>query len=488
MRSINRRAFLKGAAATAGAVALGGPFRGFVRLTAAAGSAPSFRGLRAIADERDGIVRLWLPEGFQYRSFHDTEFTNTLTDGTILPGRHDGMGAFAGPNGNSILIRNHEINGPGAPFGDPADAYDGMTRSGTTTVEVTPTGEVVNAFTSLNGTQMNCSGGQMPWGSWITCEETVNGPDVGPDFTGASNVALEQRHGFIFEVPVDGVSNRQPLTSAGRFAHEAVAFDPVEGNLYLTEDNFGFPSGFYRYVPSTNPMDSGALDNNGQLQMLAVKGHPNIDLAADQPRRATYEVEWVDIDDPNPTFPYTPGQTAPTSNNDAIVYVGNQGFAQGGAYFSRLEGSAYDNGVVYFCATQGGGPAETSFGPIADGYGNGTGQIWAYRTGDQTLQLLYQSPGAATLDFPDNVTTSPRGTLILCEDNVNDNYLRGLTRGGQLFDVALNRVVSRTGATRFNDEFAGSTFSPDGKTLFVNIQATNGMSIAIWGPWTRLGV
>src|ERR687892_256716 len=136
-----------------------------------------------------------------------------------------------------------------------------------------------------------------------------------------------------------------------------------------------------------------------------------------------------------------------------------------------------------------GATAESSFGPIADGYGNGSGQIWAYHTNSDTLQLLYQSPGAATLDFPDNVTTSPRGTLILCEDNVNDNYLRGLTRGGQLFDVALNRLVSQlNGAPRFNDEFAGSTFSPDGETLFVNIQASRGISYAIWGPWTTLGV
>ena len=79
--------------------------------------APNLRDLRAIPDLRDGQVRLWLPEGFQYRSFHDTEFPTVLNDGTALPGRHDGMGAFPGPNGNVMLVRNHEINNPGAPFG-----------------------------------------------------------------------------------------------------------------------------------------------------------------------------------------------------------------------------------------------------------------------------------------------------------------------------------------------------------------------------------
>jgi secreted PhoX family phosphatase len=495
MRQVDRRAFLRGAAATAGAAVLAGPFQGFVaRAAMAANNSPSFRTLGPVPDERDGVVRLWLPERFHYRSFHDTEVflpdypPVVLDDGTLLPGRHDGMGAFPAQNGNVILVRNHELPNPGAPFG-PGTPYDTQGRGGTTTVEVTPFGEVLEAFTSLNGTQMNCSGGPMPWGSWITCEETINGPDVGPDFTGVSNVPLQQRHGFIFEVPAGGQSNRQPLTAAGRFAHEAVAFDPVEGILYLTEDNFGFPSGFYRYIPSANPMDTGFLDNEGRLQMLAVVGRPNIDLAAEQRRRATYEVQWVDIADPAPTFPYTPGEPAPTTNNDALIYVSSQGFDQGAAYFSRLEGCVYDNGVVYFCSTQGGGPAETSFGPIADGYGNGTGQIWAYRIREGTLQLIYQSPGADVLDFPDNVTTSKRGTLVLCEDNVNDNFMRGLSRGGRLFDIALNRLVNKaTGASRFNDEFAGSTFSPSGETLFANIQANNGMTFAIWGPWRTLGV
>ena len=86
------------------------------------------------------------------------------------------------------------------------------------------------------------------------------------------------------------------------------------------------------------------------------------------------------------------------------------------------------------------------------------------------------------------VTQPRRGTLILCEDNTQDNYVRGLTRGGKIFDIALNRLVSNTGADRSGDEFAGSTFSPDGETLFVNIQASRGISYAIWGPWEKIGV
>ena len=487
---MSRRALLRGGAgAVAGAAVLGGPFKGFVALAeGAARRGPDFRSLRPIPDERDGRVRLHLPDGFQYRSFHDTEATVTLGDGTTLPGRHDGMGAFPGPGGNVLLVRNHEINGPATPFG-PGTPYDSRAGGGTTTTLVTRLGEVLEDYTSLNGTQMNCSGGRMPWGSWISCEETVNGPDVGPDFTGVSNVALTKPHGFVFEVPAGGQSDREPITNAGRFAHEAAAFDPQDGIVYLTEDNFAFPSGLYRYVPQDNPLRTGRLDNGGRLQMLAVDGIPKADLAAEQPDGAKFAATWVDIDDPAPVFPYTPGVSAPTPNDTALVHVGRQGFEEGAAGFSRLEGAVYDNNVVYFCSTQGGGPPQQGTSDPAQGWGNGFGQVWGYHTRSGVLRLIYQSPGRDTLDFPDNVTTrGGRNTLVLCEDNVDDNYLRGLTHSGHLFDIALNRLVSATGAARFNDEFAGATFSPDGHTLFVNIQASRGLTFAIWGPWDRLGV
>jgi uncharacterized protein len=484
MTRIDRRTFLTGTA-VAGGAALAGPFAGFVAGPVAAAPNPT---LGPIPDMRDGQVRLWLPSGFEYRSFHDTEQEVVLDDGTVLPGRHDGMAAFRGNRGSVLLVRNHEINNPTLPFGDASQAYDAMAGGGTTTTEVTRFGEVLSARTSLNGTQMNCSGGRMPWGSWITCEETINGPDVGPDFTGVSNVPLKQRHGFIFEVPARSESDREPITAAGRFAHEAVAFDPRHGVLYLTEDNFGFPSGLYRYIPRRHPLDVGRLVNQGRLQMLAVKGTPSADLAAAQPDGARYRVTWVDIDDPDPTFPFTPGQAAPTTNDTALNHVGNQGRAQGAAWFSRLEGAVYDRGTIYFCSTQGGGPAEPGTSDTVQGWGNGSGQIWAYDISSERLRLVFQSPGPDTLDFPDNVTTSKRGTIILCEDNVNDNFVRGLRPNGKLWDIALNRLVSSTGTPRFNDEFAGATFDPDGHTLFVNIQASRGMSFAIWGPWHKIGV
>jgi secreted PhoX family phosphatase len=491
MAGLSRRTFLQGGiGAAAGAAALAGPFQGFLARAAAA-PPPLDVPLGPVPDQRDGTtVRLWLPAGFNYRSFHDTEQTVTLNDGTVLPGRHDGMAAFRGPNGKVILVRNHEVNGPTPAFG-PGQPYDPNTGGGTTTTVVDLFGNVQSAVTSLNGTQMNCSGGRMPWGSWITCEETVNGPDVGADFTGASNVTLTQRHGFLFEVPANGQSNRMPITKAGRFAHEAVAFDPAAGILYQTEDNFGFPSGFYRYIPKRNPMQTGRLDNEGRLQMLAVRGKPNFDLAAAQPEQASCRVTWVDIDDPDPSFPYTPGAPAPTTNNDALNYVGNQGRAKGAAYFSRLEGCVFSNGKVYFCSTQGGGPAEPTLSDTVQGWGNGSGQIWAYDCRREVLTLVYQSPGPDVLDFPDNVTVRKnRGTLVLCEDNVNDNYLRGLTPDGRLSNIALNRLVSSLpgNAPRFNDEFAGATFDPSGHTLYVNIQASRGLTYAIWGPWGKIGV
>jgi uncharacterized protein len=489
---LDRRGFLRCGAA-AGAVVAAGPFQGFVASAAGAtGLAGVQPPLVPVPDLRDGVVRLWLPDGFQYRSFHDNSTGATLSDGTALPGRHDGMSAFGAHGGNVVLVRNHEVNGPGDAFATGAPTYDPMARGGTTTSVVDLQGHVWWAAASLVGTQMNCAGGPMPWGAWVTCEETVNGPDVFDDFTRGSdppttyeqNAQLTKPHGFIFEVPAYSGASAHPVTHAGRFAHEAVALDRNSGWLYMTEDDFGFPSGFFKYIPPVHPHHARRIEDGGTLWMLAIRGKPNIDLSARLPVGLRLPVDWVRIEDPAPSFPMSGG--TPTVVNDAAIhYVAEQGWAQGAAYFSRLEGAAFDRGTVYFCSTQGGGDPEDPdiSTPRSSGYGKGFGQIWAFHPRWQVLELLYQSPGRDVLDFPDNVTVSKRGAVVLCEDSTDFNYLRLLSPDGQLRDFAVNQIANRT-----NEEFAGATFSPGGDTLYVNIQASQGLSLAIWGPWHEIGV
>jgi len=49
-----------------------------------------------------------LPEGFSYQII--SRQGEEMTDGFLVPAAHDGMAAFAGPDGLTILVRNHEVN------------------------------------------------------------------------------------------------------------------------------------------------------------------------------------------------------------------------------------------------------------------------------------------------------------------------------------------------------------------------------------------
>ncbi|MCF2527962.1 alkaline phosphatase PhoX [Yinghuangia soli] len=474
---MERRSFLTRSAAVTGAALVAGPFQGLVAHADSGGArrGPGFGALRPVPDGTDGVVRLQLPKGFTYRSFGVAG--ETMSDGVPTPGRHDGMAAFPGRHGGTVLVRNHEVPGISPAFGNTADAYDASCGGGTTTLTLDRRGRLVDHRVSLNGTVMNCSGGPMPWGAWVTCEESVDGPEVVSPFPGQDNTKLTRKHGYLFEVPLDRKAKREPIRNAGRFQHEAAAFDPVSGAVFLTEDNFVAPCGFYRYLPPVHPMKAGRLLDGGKLQMLAVRGKPNAALQLGHERGTTYDVDWVDIPNPDPSF--APG----TSWFVASAAVSSQGLAAGAAMFSRLEGATYCNGTVYFCSTQGGATAPGDELPPVPypRFGEGRGQVWAYDVRRKRLRLVYESPHSQVLDLPDNIACSPSGTLILCEDGDGDNYLRGVTTSGALYDLA--KLV--VGAGDDDAEFAGATFSADGETMFVNMQALVGRTFAIRGPWDR---
>lgn len=457
----SRRHFLRSSARVAGAAILAPSLAGLVARSRGVlpddRTAPAWRragpGEGGYGPLRPAGPELALPEDFVYTVV--SRAGQPMTDGNPTPNAFDGMAAFPLPNGNIRLIRNHENRDAARDAqvkGDPGTAYDPRAGGGTTSLELrldrNGVPRLVRDFISLNGTIVNCAGGPTPWGSWLSCEESTEDLRDG----------WMKNHGYVFEVPAlaEGPVEAVPLTAMGRFVHEAVAVDPRTGIVYETEDRL--VAGFYRFIP----VRPGVLRDGGRLQMLAVDGRPNFDTARGQTVGEILAAHWVDVPDPDPGY---------TWSDSAGVFA--QGFDRGGARFARLEGCWWGDGGVYFHATNGGDAR--------------VGQVWHYRPTTPEggeLVLVFESPSPDVLDYPDNVTVSPRGGIVICEDGGGDQYLRGLTPAGAIFDFGRN-LLNR-------DEFAGACFSPDGRILFVNITGSTrdagtsqGVTLAIRGPWER---
>lgn len=461
MSQSSRRSFLQSAAT----FSLAASFHSFLGKVATAGNSYRINGygpLRPTADETTGIKLLNLPEGFRYRSFSWTG--DLMADGNPTPADHDGMGVIGEQDGILTLVRNHELKAMTVPFGTEDIQYDVNAGGGCAALKFdSKTGEWLEARPAIAGTVKNCAGGPTPWGTWLTCEETVLGPggkDDGEIFD------FQKDHGWIFEVDPSNPSKPVPLKDMGRFVHEAVAIDPATGYVYETEDRD--LAGFYRFLPNK----PGELAAGGRLQMLKAAGAT--DLRKGIKVGQSFDVSWIDIEDVQRAHSL---ESKPTEEEDGDCHgVYSQGKAQGATTFARLEGCWFGNDLVYLDSTSGGDKE--------------TGQIWQYDPREERLTLIFESPSAAVLDSPDNLTVSPRGGIVLCEDgDILPHRIHGMTPEGALFTFAENNVVLNGERNGFKgdfraEEWAGATFSPDGKWLFVNVQ-TPGMTLAITGPWAE---
>ncbi len=240
----------------------------------------------------------------------------------------------------------------------------------------------------------------------------------------------------------------------GRFRHEAIAIDPETGIVYQTEDK---DDGLiYRFIPN----EPGKFVKGGKLQALRiVDGRRDTRNWGDEQVkvRERLKVDWIDMEDVE----------APEDD------LRMRGYDKGAALFARGEGMWRGEDGVYFACTSGGKKE--------------IGQIWRYipstfeGTGEEVnesgiLELFIEPNDSELIKNADNLTIAPWGDLIVCEDRSGGVVrLVGITPQGRFYTFANHHK---------HTEFAGVCFSPDGTTLFVNMQRA-GLTLAITGPFWK---
>jgi uncharacterized protein len=302
---LTRRSFLSRSALGGATLALAGVLRpAGASAEAVAGAGPY--GPLGAADANG----LRLPAGFTSRIIGQAEVP---VAGTQYPWHFypDGGATFAAEDGGWVYVSNSEV-----PL-----------RGGVGAVRFDAAGEIVDAYSILSDTSVNCAGGPTPWGTWLSCEEfdLYGNPPAG-----------SAPAGQVWECDPFQPGQGRPLPALGFFAHEAAAVDPDNGRIYMTEDR---PNGlFYRFTPAAYPDLS-----SGTLEAAVLDGTT---------------MSWVPVPDPT-------GGSRPADQLDGVatIFAGGEGawWRQGTVFWNtkfdnkihRLDCSTDTYGVVYDAASFG---------------------------------------------------------------------------------------------------------------------------------------
>ena len=445
-----------------------------------------------LVDDPNGILAL--PTGFSYKIVTREGVTDLSFGQGKTPAFHDGTGVVASGGNKLTVIQNHEMTPHMSTFGVPHIAgtvYDpgAVNASGCTVITMDGNGRPTAEWVGISGTVRNCAGGVTPWGTWLTCEETFI--NAGATWSAAGQTGTyEKNHGYVFEVSQGSSSHQlpKPVKALGRFEHEALAVEPNLKHVYLSEDSSG-PNGlFYRWTaPQGAHLGLGLADRladtAGTLEAMQIRLDdgsvlPDVAYLTSAQLGRPFKVTWTAVPD-----------------RDAVSTPIRKQFADGTVTRGKKFEGVWSNGKGCYIVNS------FAFG-ASDLPADATkhdGMVWFYDYSDQTITLvtyfphnpLAETEGAyppyadLTFDGPDNVTVTPWGTLVLAEDGVRASHVLSSVPGGPTYAIARNMLSNGTsGGAATYSEFTGPTFSPDGRILFVNIQAP-GITLAISGPWHK---
>jgi len=222
-----------------------------------------------------------LPPGFSVRIIAQSNKKPIEISDYLWHIAPDGGATFLLDDGGYVYVSNSEVpiaGGVGALRFDAA-------------------GKLVDAYSILAMTNVNCAGGPTPWGTWLSCEEVSRGR--------------------VFECDPRGEHEAILRPALGIFKHEAATIDRVKHHVYLTEDEED--GCFYRFVPEKLNRFGFADISSGKLQVAEV----GMDGS----------VKWIDV--PDPQF-------------EGAIATRKQ--VASATLFDGGEGIWYHDGIVYFSA------------------------------------------------------------------------------------------------------------------------------------------
>lgn len=335
---MDRRAFLRAGIASAGGAALLPSLATAASGRSAEPGESPYGSLVGIAPDENGLV---LPPGFSSRivAVAGEPVGGTSNTWHAFP---DGAATFPDGLGGWYYVCNSEVFDFLTPTTGP--------QGGVGAIHFDQDGAIIDSYRILKGSHSNCAGGPTPWGTWLSCEEAAD------------------EQGRVYECDPTGRAEAVVREAMGRWTHEAVAVDPVDQRLYLTEDH---PSGLlYRFSPDAYPdLSQGLLE----AALVAADG----------------SVTWGEVVDPS---------GVPLQTRKQVP---------GARTFAGGEGIWYYDGSVYFTSKL-------------------DNSVWELDLRNQQLDLIWQSDPAtegvegAVLSGVDNITVDEgTGDLYVAEDGGN---------------------------------------------------------------------